>query len=968
MVKRPGIDKPEVRSGGWIAIIRIRGECRDGRERARVWQNAGALVGLFPMGFIQRRVLMMVLRVVERPRLSLAIAGLALLACVGMALAHLRVSTDQDKLFAADVPFFHNYLDFVSKFPENEAIFCVIEPKVDNDGHEISQPVAQWTALADAIVHRLNGMPKYIKSAEAKVPLEQLGPQAVLFQPISQTRSDMEQFAVLSRLWGERPNWLVSQVAPTPMQRFLVGLNTQPPTDESATFVRTLAHSWNATLQSPTIAPTANKSVVDLAEAGATDPSKLGYFYERDESDFSRHVLLVQIHKVEDTGTFETLTALSDVVDAIRGAVADVAKQYPQFDVGLTGRPVLDADEMRTTDHDSNISEIVALSVVFVGMVIFFRSVWLAFAAEIALAVGIGWTFGWATISIGELNLLSLVFLIALIGIGMDYLVQILSRYRREARRYTRPKAIWTRVFRYVSAPVATACLGAAGAFFVSIFTEFKGASELGVIAGGGLLLCLLSGYTVLPALLTIFPPKIQQIEPSERYNPQLPEAGGYRLALPLIWCCGLIAAACFIDRLGFNPNLLDLQAPNLDSVQLVRKLQTWSAVVLSKDLDMLRKVRDAVRPSPLVASTDSFLEAVDNYRWLQDHKSQLPTVNWTTPTPIRPADLPALAQAADVASRRFAESTSASSTPRIFSDASAALADFAAALKNPQNADEAARRLSFWQDQFVAELREAMTAFSPPPPDVNALPDELKSHLVSADGTYALYINPAEDLWKREPLTRFEVDVEKRAATVPGAPPVTGIASDIYHTTQAIQVAFYEATGYALALVFILVLIDLRNLSHTLMAVSVLLLGLPMLAGLMGLFHVEWNMANFFGLPILIGAGHEYGVFMVHRYREVLDNPRRSWQRWDVSDRALLLCGFITSSSFGFFWALGHHQGLRSLGLVMALGTACIYLATVMVVRPLLRWRLQMKKVYHRRDLARRWRLVRHEAPQTPV
>ena len=30
----------------------------------------------------------------------------------------------------------------------------------------------------------------------------------------------------------------------------------------------------------------------------------------------------------------------------------------------------------------------------------------------------------------------------------------------------------------------------------------------------------------------------------------------------------------------------------------------------------------------------------------------------------------------------------------------------------------------------------------------------------------------------------------------------------------------------------------------------------------------------------------------------------------------------FVTSSSFGFFWALGHHKGLRSLGLVMALGT----------------------------------------------
>lgn len=79
----------------------------------------------------------------------------------------------------------------------------------------------------------------------------------------------------------------------------------------------------------------------------------------------------------------------------------------------------------------------------------------------------------------------------------------------------------------------------------------------------------------------------------------------------------------------------------------------------------------------------------------------------------------------------------------------------------------------------------------------------------------------------------------------------------------------------------------------------------------------------------------------MVHRYREVLHNPRRVWKRWDVSDQALLLCAFITSSSFGFFWLLGHHEGLKSLGWVMAVGTGCIYLATVLVVRPLLKWRL---------------------------
>ena len=105
------------------------------------------------------------------------------------------------------------------------------------------------------------------------------------------------------------------------------------------------------------------------------------------------------------------------------------------------------------------------------------------------------------------------------------------------------------------------------------------------------------------------------------------------------------------------------------------------------------------------------------------------------------------------------------------------------------------------------------------------------------------------------------------------------------------------------------------------------------MLVAVMGLLGVDWNFANFFGLPILIGAGHEYGVFLVHRYREACHDARRPWRRWDVSDRGLLLCAYVTCSSFGFFWALAHHEGLRSLGLVMALGTACIYLSSLLVL-----------------------------------
>src|SRR5262249_9075664 len=150
-------------------------------------------------------------------------------------------------------------------------------------------------------------------------------------------------------------------------------------------------------------------------------------------------------------------------------ATKTIRDGFPEFTAGVTGRPVLEADEMRTTDRDSRKAEVVALILVFAGMVVVLRSVWLAIAAELALAVGIGWTFGWATIAVGELNLLSIVFLIALIGIGMDYLVQILTRYRTEIR-IRRGVGAWLRVFKHVGPPINTACAGAAGAFFVAVF------------------------------------------------------------------------------------------------------------------------------------------------------------------------------------------------------------------------------------------------------------------------------------------------------------------------------------------------------------------------------------------------------------------------------------------------------------------------------------------------------------------
>ena len=895
------------------------------------------------MGLLQRRIRHAVLHVVAHPRLTLLIAGIFLAASVTLSLTRLGISSDENKLFSTKVKFFRDFLEFQDKFPENDALYVIVEP---TDQNKIP-PVRDWTRVADELADGLRALPDAVEAVDTHIPVEKMGSQGILFADdakVKESFTEFKRFTALIQLFAEKPSLVQSRLlGSNAVERFLtaftIQLSTAPAEPTMAPLLGIIADSWLTALQHPSTTLTPGHGLPDFVALDADDPQGLGYYYIPDESDPKKHLLLVRVYPKTD---YASLTSISQTVESIRRVINETGKRYPQFTFSTTGRPALSADEMTITDRDSNRAEIVALSIVFIVMALVLSSIWLALAAELSLAVGIGWTFGWATLAVGELNLLSIVFLIALIGIGMDYLVQILTAYRREAQRRVRAQAIWARVFISVGPPINTACMGAAGAFLVSALTDFRGAAHLGIIAGGGLLLCLLAGYTVLPALLTLFPPKLRMIDAAERYAGTPAPIGGWRLLFPIAWISALIVGAIFFaPRTRFNPNLLDLQAPDTLAMKPIRKLQLWSAVVLSKDLKQLRLARDAIANSPLIADTDSVLDAFDNYQWLQSHKSELPPIAWSAPAAVIANDLPSIASKADGLATRLAAAFPASDSPAV-------LRHFADALRTTPNPDPTAERLSEWQSAFVGQLHGLVDGITPPPPDIAALPAELRSHYVSDyksdPGDYALYITPRGDLWKQENLEPFVRDLDTRLAHIPGLT-VTGVAPEIYHTTNAIRIAFYKATAYAIGLIFILVLIDLRNLRQTLLAISVLALGLPMLVALMGLFHIDWNFANFFGLPILIGAGHEYGVFLVHRYREAAHDPRRFWRHRDASDRALLLCAFVTSSSFGFFWALGHHRGLKSLGLVMAIGTACIYMAAVLVVRPILLWQLHRQK-----------------------
>ena len=122
--------------------------------------------------------------------------------------------------------------------------------------------------------------------------------------------------------------------------------------------------------------------------------------------------------------------------------------------------------------------------------------------ATLCLIVGLGYTMAFATYAVGHLNILTITFVPILIGLAIDYGVHLISRYEEELRRGRTEHDALVKAIVYTGQGIFTGALTTAGAFLAMAFTNFKGIQEMGIICGGGLLVCLIPMMTMLPVLL----------------------------------------------------------------------------------------------------------------------------------------------------------------------------------------------------------------------------------------------------------------------------------------------------------------------------------------------------------------------------------------------------------------------------------------------------------------------------------
>jgi hypothetical protein len=874
---------------------------------------------------LQEKVLAALWRLVVRaPRA--VVWGAALLGALAalVSVLFLRLDSDQDKLVSQDVPYQQRYLEVLKNFGDQEYLYIVIEAGEDLAARRAAE------LFADGVAARLADHPELIQEIHYRITTRDLGPGALYFaslEEIEQLTGMVETLAPPAAGWlrsGRLPDLLVL------MADLLGGGGKADPAmlapalDGLEGFVQRLDGTLAGTSY--------DGPVFDLNGDGGH------YFFTANQ-----RLLIMRVLPHKDYGTMDVIAA---PLDAVRRALSDTRAEFPEVRAGLTGRPVLQADEMATTNRDMNRASIIA--VVLVGLL--FTVVlhgWLRPLLVIfSLALAIAWTFGFVTVSVGVLNLLSIVFALVLVGIGVDFGVHIVMRYVEERKA---GQSVEESVRRSLVLTGPGLLLGAATsvcAFYSVVGSDFTGLAELGLIGGTGILLCLLAMLTVLPSLLllagrgNLFPrsaPQVMAMPLLGRLSARSGRLLGIVAVLTLLLLPGLF-------KVRFSYNLLELQAKGLESVRYERYMieqsdeSTWYAIAVADDLTQLDALRTRFKALPTVGKTESLSDILPQN---QARKAALfkQAAAKLAALPTAPASAGKVEAGAMIAALKRLEEAFENLAEKLFAAGAAAelarlddlLDKLASARERLQQAPEKAALLTPLQARLgrdvAAGLQQLRTWVTAPPVTAAQLPASLRDLFVGRDGRIQLKLVPREDIWQFGNLRRFIDDLRRVD------PDVSGVPISVYESARLMKRTFLSAAVVTVILVSFLLWFYARSWRYVLLTLTPLAVGMIWLLSLMGWLGIDFNLANFFAIPILIAIGVDGGVHFLARWRHLGNSCLFSTS----TPMAVTLSFATTMIGFGGL-LFAHHRGLASLGGVMVLGSLTGMLSCLLVLPAVLK------------------------------
>lgn len=623
---------------------------------------------------------------------------------------------------------------------------------------------------------------------------------------------------------------------------------------------------------------------------------------------------------------------LAGVLDA-KHLLDQIRHEFPDIQIGLTGLPALECDEMEASKADTNRASWLALGLVFGLYLVVFRGLRIPLLTVVPLITGTVLALGLTAITVGHLNLLSSTFALMLIGVG-DYGILWISRFDEEKSKGHSSTQATLLTAASMGTAIAFASLTMAVAFGATSFADFQAVAELGFIAGCGTLLCGLTSFTLLPSLLTWFGPPEKaskttgnlnfaqaKSEQSPNQVPVLPKS-----LLPLL-AFGILGMIPLIFFLRYDSNLLHLQSESLESViwqnRLLQKCPqaSWHAVVVAKDrqeaLDLTEKLKkvsevSSVAETASLVPTDpsSTLAAIQN---IKGYLQKLPQLGQSLP--IAANSPKTLLKEIKAFEDWLQTEKSNPRKTREFDEIEERLNKLNGFLS--KGTPSAAVTLTNFDRRLVTDLIEnlhqlkSMCSLEPLRPD--EWPTSLRERF-EAGNHFFLRIFPAFDTWDYQGLRQFTEAVSKVTPQATGKPYTTRLG------LEQMRDSFVQAAWYAFFAILVIVLLELRSLGHVILALIPMISGLVVSLGTLVLLGVDLNPANMIGLPLLVGIGIDNGLHLVHDFRSKQGSYKLDFSVF----RGIAIASATTALGFGCL-LISSHKGLASLGLLLSTGVvAC--------------------------------------------
>ena len=876
-----------------------------------------------PKGFISRAVVSMVDRCVRHAWIVIFLAAVMAVASGHYAVTHFAINTDTNQFLSAKLPWRQRLAALDKAFPQRNAqILVVINGKTPELAESATAELAKkLTTRPDLFraVQRPDGGAYFNRNALLFLPVAQVSKTAdglLRAQPFLATltadptlRGVMEAFSFITR--GVRAKAGTLDDFDRPMVEFsnvLAGILADRPT----------YFSWDTllTASKPTLQELQRFLLVKpVLNYAALEPGRV-------PSDFIRQSAH-DLGFVPEKGVTVRLTGAVPLADEEFASVQD------GFGLNGTIAGLVVLFIIWRALNSLRIVFAVALSVV-VGLAITAAVGFILLGLSNAISAAIDahcFQCVWTHYKPGALNLISVAFAVLFVGIGVDFGIQFSVRYRSE--RYKEPdiREALHRAAIKVGRPLTLAAAATTAGFYSFLPTDYRGVSELGLIAGTGMIIAFLTSISVLPALLSLLHPPAERDAVGYKFlAPADIFLAKHRYAVVIGTLLVALAGTPLLLHLHFDFNPLNLSSPTAPSVATLLDLMkehdspTNRIEILAPTLAATDPIVAKLQKLPEVAQVLTLESLVPTE---QDKKLPLiqKTAGYLLPLfapqrvlspPTTAEDIAAMNEAAQQFSKVAGNDTSkGAADARHLADL---LRKLAAA---PPAKRDAARTvllpgLHVTLDLLHQSLEAKKTGLA-------QIPQRIRQDWISADGQALIEVAPSGDPNDNKFMTRFADAVTKVA---PGA---TGEPIAIQESGRTVIRAFIEAGLWALLSISILLYVVLRRVSDVLLTLVPLLLAGLVTLEITVLIHLPLNFANIIALPLLLGLGVAFKIYFVMAWRSGTTNLLQS-----SLTRAVFFSAMTTATAFGSLW-LSHHPGTSSMGQLLAISLVTTLAAAVL-------------------------------------